>query len=94
MLSILVKKHILLISKYVFCFSHQASQILCAVLSHSDEYIITGTAGNDINVIRIETGEIVHTGNKHVDAVTALAITKDDTILISGTIVIITYQTK
>ena len=34
--------------------------------------------------MRIDTGEIVNSLNKHDDAVTALALSVDDTILISG----------
>lgn len=45
---------------------------------------MTGTYDRLINVISIETGDIVHSIEKHFDAVTALAISLDDTILMSG----------
>ena len=60
------------------------SSVLCSVLTHSDEYLITGTYDRLVNVIRIETGDIVHSIEKHFDAITALALSLDDTILVSG----------
>ena len=62
---------------------HKAS-ILCSVITHSDEYLITGTYDRLINVIQIETGDVIHSIEKHFDSITALAISLDDSILISG----------
>jgi WD40 repeat protein len=53
-------------------------------LSHSDEFLITGSQDRLINVIRIETGDLIHSIEKHFDSITALAISNDDTILVSG----------
>ena len=58
--------------------------ILCSVLTHSDEFLITGTQDRTINVIKIDTGDVVQTTDKHLDAVTALAISLDDFVLVSG----------
>ena len=60
------------------------SSVLCSVLSHSDEFLITGTYDRLVNVIRIETGDVIHSVEKHFDSITALAISLDDTILVSG----------
>ena len=57
---------------------------LCGVLTHSDEYLITGSYNRLLNVIRIETGDVVHSIENHFDAITALAISQDDNILLSG----------
>ena len=54
------------------------------MLGHADDIIITGCKNHCINFIRIDTGELVNTLDKHEDAVTALALSLDDTILISG----------
>jgi WD40 repeat protein len=48
--------------------------------------LITGTYDRLINVIQVENGEVVHSIEKHFDAITALAISLDDTILVSGKI--------
>ena len=58
--------------------------MLCSVLSHSDEFLITGTYDRLVNVIRIESGDVIHSVEKHFDSITALAISLDDTILVSG----------
>lgn len=65
-------------------FACNESEILCSVLSHDDEFIVVGAANSIIYIIRLETGEVVLTGDKHIEAVTALALTNDDSILISG----------
>lgn len=70
----------------VFLFSIHKAAILCSVLTHSDEFLITGTYDRLVNVIRIENGDLVHSLEKHFDAVTALAISLDDSILVSGRI--------
>lgn len=53
-------------------------------MTHSDEFIVTGTNDRLINVIRIENGDVIYSIEKHYDAVTALAISLDDSILVSG----------
>lgn len=58
--------------------------MLCAVLTHSDEYLITGTYDRLLNKIRVETGDVVFSVEKHFDSITALAISSDDSILVSG----------
>ncbi len=42
-----------------------------------------GTKDNLINVIRIETGDIIFSIEEHNESVTALALSNDDTILVS-----------
>lgn len=54
------------------------------MLSHNDEYIITGCKDKLINIIRLTSSEVIQTFDKHDDAVTALALSLNDTILISG----------
>lgn len=74
-----------IINYFLFYFkSNHKSAILCAVLTNSDEFLITGTYDRLINVIRVENGDVVHSIEKHFDSVTALAISQDDSILISG----------
>ena len=70
-----------------FCLqsSNHKADILCAVLTHNDEFIITGTYDRLVNVIRLETGDLVHSVEKHFVAITAIAISLDDTILVTGT---------
>lgn len=68
----------------IFVYSNHKSAILCGVLTNSDEFLITGTYDRLINVLRVENGDMVHSSEKHFDSVTALAISLDDTILISG----------
>ena len=67
-----------------FSISNHKADILCAVLTHNDEFIITGTYDRLVNVIRLETGDMVHSLEKHFDAITAIAISQDDTILVTG----------
>lgn len=69
---------------FYFPFSCNKSAVLCSVLTHSDDMIITGCKDRLINFIRIDTGELVNTLDKHEEAVTSLAISLDDVILISG----------
>jgi hypothetical protein len=61
------------------------SAVLCGVITHTDEFLITGSHNRVLNVIRIETGDVIHSIENHFDAITALAISQDDTILLSGT---------
>ena len=75
-------------------YSCNNSPILCIVLAHSDDILITGCKNRAINLIRIDTGEIINTLNKHEDAVTALALSLDDTILISGEKCLISFWTN
>ncbi|CAF3927068.1 unnamed protein product, partial [Rotaria sp. Silwood1] len=49
----------------------------------NNEQIVTGSRDRFIVVIRLETGEVEHSIEQHTDAVTAIALTQDDTILIS-----------
>lgn len=53
-------------------------------LSHNNEQIVTGSRDRSITILRLETGEIEHSVEQHTDAVTAVALTQDDAILISG----------
>ena len=53
-------------------------------LSHNNEQIVTGSRDHLIIILRLETGEIEHSVDQHADAVTAVALTQDDSILISG----------
>jgi hypothetical protein len=57
---------------------------LCTALSNSDEFIVTGTKNKLINIIKIETGDIICSIEEHQQAVTALALSSDDNILVSG----------
>lgn len=62
----------------------QQDEILCLTVSHSNEQIVTGSRDRQIVVLRLETGEIEHCVEQHTDAVTAVALTQDDTMLLSG----------
>ena len=62
---------------------HQ-DEILCLAVSHNNEQIVTGSRDRLIVVLRLETGEIEHSVEQHTDAVTAVALTQDDTMLLSG----------
>jgi WD40 repeat protein len=62
---------------------HQ-DEILSLAVSHNNEYIVTGSRDRFIIVLRFETGEIEHSIEQHTDAVTAVALTQDDALLISG----------
>jgi WD40 repeat protein len=53
-------------------------------VSHNNEQIVIGTRDQLIVVLRLETGEIEHSLEPHSDAVTAIALTQDDAILVSG----------
>ena len=53
-------------------------------VSHNNEHIVTGSRNRLIIVLRLETGEIEHSVEQHLDAVTAVALTQDDAILVSG----------
>ncbi len=54
------------------------------IVSHNNEQIVTGSRDRLIIVFRLETGEVEHSIEQHTDAITALAITQDDALLISG----------
>lgn len=62
---------------------HKAA-ILCSVLAHNSQHLITGTDDRLVNVVDIESGELIHSEEKHFDAVTHLALSTDDVILVSG----------
>lgn len=53
-------------------------------VSHNNEQIVTGSRDRLIVVLRLETGEIEHSVEQHTDAVTAIALTQDDAVLVSG----------
>jgi WD40 repeat protein len=53
-------------------------------VSHNNELIVTGSRDRLIVVLRLETGEVEHSIEHHSDAVTAVALTQDDAILVSG----------
>lgn len=53
-------------------------------VSHSNEQIVTGSRDRLIVVMRLETGEIEHSIEHHTDAVIAVALTQDDSILVTG----------
>jgi WD40 repeat protein len=55
-------------------------------ISHNNEQIVTGSRDRLIVILRLETGEIEHSIEQHTDAVTAVALTQDDAILVSGLI--------
>ena len=63
--------------------SHQG-EILCMTVSHNNEHIVTGSRDRFITVLRLESGEVEHSVEQHTDAVTSLALTQDDILLISG----------
>jgi WD40 repeat protein len=65
-------------------FSIHQDEILCMTVSHNNEQIVTGSRDRLIVVLRLETGEIEHSIEQHTDAVTAVALTQDDAILVSG----------
>lgn len=54
------------------------------IITHNNEQIVVGCRDRFIVVCRLETGEIEHSVEQHTDAVTALAITQDDGLLVSG----------
>ena len=54
------------------------------VVSHNNEQIVTGSRDRLIIVMRLETGEVEHSIEQHTDAVTAVALTQDDGLLITG----------
>jgi WD40 repeat protein len=62
------------------------SSILCGVITHTDEYLVTGSYNKVLNVIRIETGDVIHSVENHSEAITALCMSQDDAILLSGNI--------
>ena len=64
--------------------STNRSSILCGVTTHSSEILIVGLENSLINLMRIDTGEFIQTFNKHSDSVTALALSENDSILVSG----------
>ena len=53
-------------------------------VSHNNEHIVTGSRDRFITVLRLESGEVEHSVEQHTDAVTSLALTQDDILLISG----------
>jgi WD40 repeat protein len=53
-------------------------------VSHNNEHIIAGSRDRLIIVLRLETGEVEHSIEQHTDAVTSVALTQDDALLISG----------
>lgn len=53
-------------------------------VSHNNEHIVTGSRDRLIIIVRLETGEIEHSTEQHTDAVTAVALTQDDALLISA----------
>ncbi len=65
-------------------FSIHQDEILCMTVSHNNEQIVTGSRDRLIVVLRLETGEIEHSIEQHTEAVTAVALTQDDAILVSG----------
>ena len=67
-----------------FAFSVHHDEILCMVVSHNNEQIVTGSRDRLIIVMRLETGEVEHSIEQHTDAVTAVALTQDDGLLITG----------
>lgn len=69
---------------YYSTFSVHHDEILCLTLSHNNEQIVTGSRDRLIIVLRLETGEVEHSVEQHTDAVTAVALTQDDGILLSG----------
>lgn len=68
----------------LFFFRMNQDEILCMIISHNNEYIVTGSRDRLIVVLRLETGEIEHSIEQHTDAITALALTQDDGLLLSG----------
>lgn len=65
-------------------FSSHQGEILCMTVSHNNEYIVTGSRDRFITVLRLESGEVEHSVEQHTDAITSLALTQDDVLLISG----------
>lgn len=65
------------------CSVHQ-DEILCMTVSHNNEHIVAGSRDRLIIVLRLETGEVEHSIEQHTDAVTSVALTQDDLLLISG----------
>ena len=65
-------------------FSFHNDDILCLTVSHNNEQIVVGSRDRLIIVLRLETGEIEQTVDQHTDAVVSVALTQDDSILISG----------
>lgn len=53
-------------------------------VSHNNEHIVTGSRDRFITVLRLESGEVEHSIEQHTDAITSLALTQDDILLISG----------
>lgn len=68
----------------IIYFSVHQDEILCMTVSHNNEQIVTGSRDHFIIVIRLETGEIEYLVEQHTGAVTAVALTQDDAILVSG----------
>jgi hypothetical protein len=54
------------------------------IVTHNNEQIVTGSRDRLIIVLRFDTGEVEHSIEQHTDAVTAIALTRDDAILVSG----------
>ena len=53
-------------------------------MSNTDEFVVVGTKEKLISLIKIATGDVLFKIEEHTDAVTALALSRDDDILISG----------
>jgi hypothetical protein len=53
-------------------------------MSHDNEHIVMGSRDRMLTVVRLETGEIEYSIEQHTDAVTGVALTQDDAILITG----------
>lgn len=68
----------------LFSFSVHQDEILCGIVSHNNEQIVTGSRDRLIIVLRLETGEVEHSIEQHTDAVVAVALTQDDALLVSG----------
>ena len=65
-------------------YSVHHDELLCMIVAHNNEQIVAGSYDRLILVFRLETGEIEHSIERHSDAVVAVALTQDDTLLISG----------
>ena len=65
------------------CREHTDS-ILCLLLTHSNDTVISGSKDNSFTVISLSLGEVLYTKKEHDGPVTALCSNKSGSILATG----------
>ena len=65
------------------CREHRDS-VLCLLLTHSDDTVISGSKDNSFIVISLSLSEVLYVKKEHDGPVTALCINKCGSILATG----------